>query len=369
MDRVTRKAQSPVNYAESEASSNPTTFETPPGQQLIDLDQDELQDGDWDEDSTIQCAPVPRRGLRERKSTLKASENDQLPQQQNQTPSDTESIDKLAGGDLTPVINSRTAIRQEIAIKTTAYRERFLIEKKDLWLPLLPQNNYIQKLVEKQNQLSADHIARLRPVSPYEEIETQPHGVTATMKPYQLSGLSFLVYLHRNGLGGILGDEMGLGKTLQTLSLIQYLKENDPKGGKGRHQRPCLVICPLSVLSSWIAEARKWTPKLKVIRFHGPDRERIRLKKVVAGDIDLRGNVTAQAKSKHKTRRRAAGKVVINLDTDSEDEADVGVDLVVTTYECYRAEHSWFKKAFIWRWAILDEGHAVLFSPLFTYFS
>lgn len=46
------------------------------------------------------------------------------------------------------------------------------------------------------------------------------------MKPYQLLGLSFLVYLHRNGLSGILGDEMGLGKTLQTLSLIQYLKEN-----------------------------------------------------------------------------------------------------------------------------------------------
>lgn len=46
------------------------------------------------------------------------------------------------------------------------------------------------------------------------------------MKPYQLLGLSFLVYLHRNGLSGILGDEMGLGKTLQTLSLIQYLKES-----------------------------------------------------------------------------------------------------------------------------------------------
>ena len=30
------------------------------------------------------------------------------------------------------------------------------------------------------------------------------------MKPYQLAGLSFLVYLHRNGLSGILGDEMGL---------------------------------------------------------------------------------------------------------------------------------------------------------------
>lgn len=36
------------------------------------------------------------------------------------------------------------------------------------------------------------------------------------MKHYQLQGLSFLVWLHANGMGGILGDEMGLGKTLQT---------------------------------------------------------------------------------------------------------------------------------------------------------
>jgi SNF2 family DNA or RNA helicase len=39
------------------------------------------------------------------------------------------------------------------------------------------------------------------------------------MKQYQLKGLSFLVWLYENGMGGILGDEMGLGKTLQTYRL------------------------------------------------------------------------------------------------------------------------------------------------------
>lgn len=34
------------------------------------------------------------------------------------------------------------------------------------------------------------------------------------MKPYQLSGLSYLLWLYKNGASGILGDEMGLGKTL-----------------------------------------------------------------------------------------------------------------------------------------------------------
>jgi len=156
-----------------------------------------------------------------------------------------------------------------------------------------------------------------------------------------------------------LGDEMGLGKTLQTLSLIQHLKENDPKAGVGRQARPFLVVCPLSVLSSWMAESRKWTPGLKVIRFHGPLKERNRLKKIVVGELDIYGHLTAQAKSKLKSRKVAAGKKIISLDTDSEDEVDVGVDLVVTTYECFRAEQSWFKKAFVWRYVVLDEGHTV----------
>jgi SWI/SNF-related matrix-associated actin-dependent regulator of chromatin subfamily A member 5 len=152
---------------------------------------------------------------------------------------------------------------------------------------------------------------------------------------------------------------MGLGKTLQTLSLIQYLKENDPKTGTGRLQRPFLVVCPLSVLSSWMAEAKKWTPGLKAIRFHGPAQERQRLKKIVVGELDMYGNLTAQAKSKLKSRRNAVGKTVISLDTDSEDEEDLGVDLVVTTYDCYKAEQSWFKTAFVWRYVVLDEGHTV----------
>lgn len=39
---------------------------------------------------------------------------------------------------------------------------------------------------------------------------------------------------------------MGLGKTLQTLSLLAYIKE-DPAAPRDAS----LVVCPLSVLSSW----------------------------------------------------------------------------------------------------------------------
>lgn len=180
------------------------------------------------------------------------------------------------------------------------------------------------------------------------------------MKPYQLSGLSFLVYLNRNGLSGILGDEMGLGKTLQTLSLIQYLKENRKQSGPKSEPRPCLVVCPLSVLISWMSEARRWTPDLKVLRFHGPIHERNRLKKVATGDEDMYGNETKYARRKKNDRRTATGKPIISLDSDSDDTIEEGgVDIIVTTYEGFQAEQSWFKRAFVWSYVILDEGHKI----------
>ena len=108
-----------------------------------------------------------------------------------------------------------------------------------------------------------------------------------------------------------------------------------------------------------MAEARKWAPNLRVIRFHGPVQERVRLKKVVMGEIDNYGNLTYQARKKMKQKRGSAGQRPISLDTDSEDDESTGVDLVVTTYDCFKCEQSWFKTAFVWRYIVLDEGHTV----------
>lgn len=303
---------------------------------------------------------APRRSGRDRRTVVATTYSENTPPSRRSK--QVSNLSNLIGEDfnLTPVVSNRRAIRQEITNQTHAHRDQFLVEQKDLWLPLLPPHNYINKLLAHRQSLSPAERQNLPVVTPYQELERQPAGVKAVMKPYQLSGLSFLMWLHHNGLSGILGDEMGLGKTLQTLSLIQYLKENDPKAGTGRLQRPFLIVCPLSVLSSWMAETKKWTPGLKAIRFHGPIAERQRLKKIVVGEMDHYGNMTAQAKSKLKSRRNAAGKTVISLDTDSEEEVeDVGVDLVVTTYDCFKAEQSWFKTAFVWRYVVLDEGHTV----------
>ncbi|KAL5330229.1 hypothetical protein ACEPPN_003754 [Leptodophora sp. 'Broadleaf-Isolate-01'] len=369
MDQINRSPQKAarVQPTYTEPATSYPSFNSSPNQKVpeyIDLEGDNndtiiVQQPD---ETEIEYAPSGRSRLRVRKPnmSLKALENieNTTPKRSRPKKGGRDPIADLAGVNLTPVVSKRTEIRQEIASKTAAYRNRFFVEKKDLFLPLLPpQHNYVKKLVEKHEQMTPEEIAQLPTINPYKEIETQPRGIKATMKPYQLSGLSFMMYLHRNGLSGILGDEMGLGKTLQTISLIQHLKENDPKAGTGRLQRPFLVVCPLSVLSSWMSEVKKWAPGLKAIRFHGPMAERQRLKKIVVGEIDMYGNLTAQAKQKMKSRKNF-GKI-ISLDTDSEDEDDVGVDVVVTTYDCFKAEQSWFKTAFVWRYVVLDEGHTV----------
>ena len=85
-----------------------------------------------------------------------------------------------------------------------------------------------------------------------------PLALQGTLRPYQLAGFSWLVYLWRHRLGGILGDDMGLGKTLQTLALIQHANDN------GTATTPFLIVAPTSVVPNWVTEAARFTPDLTV---------------------------------------------------------------------------------------------------------
>lgn len=260
-----------------------------------------------------------------------------------------------------PAIKSeRQQIRLNIAFTSQVKRESFMVEHKDYFLPLLPENNYIKKLIAK------DEANTQKPVVPWEILTEQPKGIKATMKPYQLTGLSFLVWLYRNGMSGILGDEMGLGKTLQTLSLCQYLKENSPINGEAR---PFLIICPLSVLNTWITECKKWAPQLKIVRFHGVKPERDRVKKIATGELDFYGNETLRHKRAQKKIKKARvankyGYDSSGFNNEDEKDSDVGeseaeVDIIVTTYETFKSESSWFKTVYAWRYVVLDEGHII----------
>ncbi|WP_045740640.1 DEAD/DEAH box helicase [Actinoplanes rectilineatus] len=92
-----------------------------------------------------------------------------------------------------------------------------------------------------------------------------PDGFQGVLRPYQERGLSWLSFLSRLGLGGILADDMGLGKTAQTLSLL--LTER----AEGRRT---LLVCPMSLVSNWQKEAARFAPGLRVYVHHGGTRLR-----------------------------------------------------------------------------------------------
>ncbi len=84
-----------------------------------------------------------------------------------------------------------------------------------------------------------------------------PEDLQATLRPYQLQGVSWLRFLQQAGLGGVLADDMGLGKTLQTICVL---------GAR------TLVVCPTSVLANWQAELARFRPSLRVSVYHGAGR-------------------------------------------------------------------------------------------------
>lgn len=150
-------------------------------------------------------------------------------------------------------------------------------------------------------------------------VENQPSMIKAVLREYQLEGLRWNVGMYDQGCSCILADEMGLGKTLQSISFLCALKEMRHANG------PHLVVCPLSVLSSWMDELQKWAPSLRVVRLHsGDENERVRLRK----------------------------EVVPNTES---------YDVAVTTYEmaCNPAFNVTLTQKVMWRTMILDEGHRV----------
>lgn len=107
-----------------------------------------------------------------------------------------------------------------------------------------------------------------------------PSSFTATLRPYQQTGLDWLEALARAGLGGLLADDMGLGKTVQTLAHILSQKAGGALTG------PVLIVAPTSVLPNWQSEIARFAPVMSVLLLHGPDR-RDRHDAIAAHDIVL----------------------------------------------------------------------------------
>jgi SNF2 family DNA or RNA helicase len=109
--------------------------------------------------------------------------------------------------------------------------------------------------------LSGGAVESLQPVEP-------PPGFTATLRPYQQRGLSWLAFLSSLGLGSCLADDMGLGKTVQLLAMESLQRHQDPNIG------PTLLLCPMSLVGNWQREAARFAPALRVYAHHGGTRLR-----------------------------------------------------------------------------------------------
>jgi superfamily II DNA or RNA helicase len=140
-----------------------------------------------------------------------------------------------------------------------------------------------------------------------------PSSVQAELRPYQVDGFSWLVFLHAHSLGGILADDMGLGKTLQTLALVAHTRAQPVASDHAR--APFLVVAPTSVVSNWVAEAQRFTPHL-VVR--------------------------AISATEAKSRKKVA-------------EISAGADIVVTSYALFRLDFSAYNTV-DWAGLILDEA-------------
>ena len=75
---------------------------------------------------------------------------------------------------------------------------------------------------------------------------------------YQERGFNWLVSLHRLRMGGILADEMGLGKTVQTIAAIQHSVLTEEQ------RLPSIIVMPTSLSYNWLAEFKRFAPRLKV---------------------------------------------------------------------------------------------------------
>ncbi|EKX48003.1 hypothetical protein GUITHDRAFT_59278, partial [Guillardia theta CCMP2712] len=138
------------------------------------------------------------------------------------------------------------------------------------------------------------------------------------MRGYQVEGLRWMAEQHDEGAGIILGDEMGLGKTLQVLSFLVFLKAVRQEPG------PHLVVAPLSVMNSWVCEAQKWCPSLKVVTFHGSS----------AGE---------EEEKRERLRHEVLNKGMF--------------DICITTYEMLVADQHAFVARSVWNYVVLDEAH------------
>ncbi len=134
----------------------------------------------------------------------------------------------------------------------------------------------------------------------FSEVDYQPSkALKATLRPYQLDGVKWMLGHYHNDLGACLADDMGLGKTLQTIAVLLHAKEQKAKEKPATRNSQLatpqpqldlfqtttypndiyqpltsIIILPASLVFNWEREIRKFAPSLMVYKHVGPKRHK-----------------------------------------------------------------------------------------------
>ncbi|KAH8924423.1 hypothetical protein BT69DRAFT_1241102 [Atractiella rhizophila] len=155
-------------------------------------------------------------------------------------------------------------------------------------------------------------------VVPYEV----PVVVNAELRKYQREGVSWLAFLAKYQLHGILCDDMGLGKTLQSITILaskHHERAEEHKATKSADSvhLPSLIVCPPTLTGHWEQEILTYATNLKPLMYGGTPGERERLAPTI---------------------RR--------------------YDAVICTYDIVRNDIEILSQV-TWNYCILDEGHVI----------
>lgn len=149
-----------------------------------------------------------------------------------------------------------------------------------------------------------------------------PIEIKADLRQYQKDGVSWLAFLAKYQLHGILCDDMGLGKSLQTICIVgSKIHERKTRfketGSVDAAHLPSLIVCPPTLTGHWFHEIRKFTSELSAVQYVG------------------------------NANQRAALRPTLNR-----------YDIVITSYESVRNDIAELGRV-NFLYAVLDEGHII----------
>lgn len=143
---------------------------------FIDLEEDVEPEAPKTPPPRISSAGHSLRQHQDLNLSLRAQENADKPtiKRRRRSRKQSKKILLTNGGDgeATSQKTARNEIRDIIATETAPKRANFLVAKKEYFLPLLPENNHISRLVEERNQPGEIEDLSIA----YEAIQHQPQG-------------------------------------------------------------------------------------------------------------------------------------------------------------------------------------------------